>query len=141
MIEIRVTKDLGDYDPKVAGPFNLRQLICLVIGSPICYMIIKYLSPILTIDIAAFFCIIPAGLAYAFGWAKPYGMKMEKFLSSIFITRILAPAIRRYKTENATEHFLEDLKQKELMAELEEKGGKLPKQKKKKYKFSSKAVK
>lgn len=141
MIEIRVTKDLGDYDPKVAGPFNLRQLICLVIGSPICYVILRFLSPILTIDIAAFFCIIPAGLAYAFGWAKPYGMKMEKFLGSIFVNRILAPAVRRYKTENATEHFLSHLEFQKLQAELIESGGKAPKEKKKKYKLSPNAVK
>ena len=141
MIEIRITKDLGDYNPKVAGPFTLRQLICLVIGSPICYFIIRYLSPFLTIDIAAFFCIIPAGLAYAFGWAKPYGMKMEQFIGSVFVNRVLAPATRRYKTENATEHFLKDLEYKKMQAEILESGGKMPKEKKKRYKLAPSAVK
>ena len=111
MIEIRMTKELGDFEPKVIGPFTMRQSICLLIGAPICYMIIRFLSPILTIDVAAFFCTIPAGIAYAFGWAKPYGMRMEKFLSSVFINRVVAPSIRKYKVKNTHEKLLYELEQ------------------------------
>ena len=80
MIEIRITKEISDYEPKLLGPLTLRQSACVAAGAPFCYLIIRYLGPLLTTEVAMFFCFIPAGLAYAFGWAKPYGMKMEQFL-------------------------------------------------------------
>lgn len=139
MIEIRITKELGDYEPKVIGPFNMRQTICVLIGAPICYFIIRYLSPIITIDVAAFFCLFPAGLAYAFGWAKPYGMRMEKFLGSVFINRVVAPSIRKYKTKNTHEALFSKLKDLEFENQQDESDDK--KKKKKRYKLSSHAVK
>ena len=109
MIEIRITKELGDYEPKVVGPLTMRQTICIALGAPFCYLILRFLAPIITVDIAGFFCIIPAAVAYAFGWVKPYGMKTEKFLSSIFINRVVAPSVRRYKTKNVHEDLLKKL--------------------------------
>lgn len=148
MIEIRVTKDIREFEPKIVGPLTFRQLICLGIGAPICYVILKYLSPILTVDVAGFFCIIPAGAAYAIGWAEPYGMKMEKFLQSIFVNRVLAPANRKYKTVNTHEVLLKELAadcrfQREL-AENEDGGkkkGKKRQSSQKRYKLSPKAYK
>jgi len=148
MIEIRITKEIRDYEPKIVGPFTMRQAICLLIGAPICYFIIKFLSPIFTIDVAAFFCVIPAGIGFAFGWAQPYGMKMEKFLKSIFVNRILAPTYRAFKIENRHEIILNKLEEAYNAALEEEelskkkkchKGEKSTKQKK--YKLSPKAYK
>lgn len=109
MLEIRVTKEIRDFEPKVIGPFTFRQLICLGIGSPIVYFILKYFSPIVTVDIAAFFCFPVAALAYLIGWYEPYGMKTEKFIRSIFVNRILAPSHRKYKTVNAHELLFKEL--------------------------------
>ena len=55
-----------------------------------------------------FFCFIPAGIAYAFGWARPYGMKMEQFLRSVFVNRFLAPTHRKYKCRNVHEMVIAD---------------------------------
>lgn len=147
MIEIRVTKEIQDFEPRIIGPLTFRQMICVGIGAPICYMILKYLSPILTVDVAAFFCFIPAGIAYAMGWAQPYGMKMEKFLQSIFINRLLAPAIRKYKTVNTHEVLLKDLsKESSIRQETEVNGDKKNRKSNqssanKRYKLSPKAFK
>ena len=108
MIEIRITKEISDYEPKLLGPLTLRQSACVAAGAPFCYLIIRYLGPLLTTEVAMFFCFIPAGLAYAFGWAKPYGMKMEQFLRSVFVNRFLAPTRRKYKCQNVHEMVIAD---------------------------------
>lgn len=108
MIEIRITKEITDYEPKLLGPLTLRQSACVAAGAPLCYLIIRYLGPLLTTEVAMFFCFIPAGIAYAFGWARPYGMKMEQFLRSVFVNRFLAPSHRKYKCRNVHEMVITD---------------------------------
>lgn len=108
MIEIRITKEISDYEPKLLGPLTLRQSACVAAGAPFCYLIVRYLGPILTTEVAMFFCFIPAGIAYAFGWARPYGMKMEQFLRSVFVNRFLAPTHRKYKCRNVHEMVIAD---------------------------------
>lgn len=109
MIEIRITKELGNYEPKFVGPFTLRQLICVVVGVPICFFIYSKLSPILTPDVAGFFCIFPAAIAVFIGWIKPYGMKTEKFIQSMFINMVVAPANRKYMTKNVHEQVIKKI--------------------------------
>lgn len=148
MIEIRVTKELGNYEPKLVGPLTIRQVICLIIGLPCCYLIYRVLSPVMTKDIAGFFCMIPAAVAGAFGWAKPYGMKTEKFIKATFVNMVLAPSNRRYKTKNVHETGFKVLNELAISEDFnsDDFGDEnLNKQKKKKetkrYKLSSKAFK
>ena len=132
MIEIYINKDVGSYQAKFIGPFTLRQTICLAVASPFCWMIYKYLSPALSPDIAGFFVVIPAGIAWVFGWLRPYGMPMEKFLHSIFVSMVLAPSVRKYETVNQHEAALTVLSQASSRS---------AKKAKSKYKVSKEAVK
>lgn len=129
MIEVRVTSELSGYEPKIIGPFTGRQLVCVAIGAPICYLIMTKLSAYMPIDATIPICGIPAFIGWLFGWYEPYGMKTEKFLKSIFITRILAPSIRRYKTENTHMMLLNYLEQ-EFETEPSHPSGKGSKKKK-----------
>ena len=108
MIEVQVTKEITDYEPKLIGPFTVRQTLCLAIALPFCFVILRYLSPYLTRDVALFFVCIPAAFAWAFGWCKPYGMKMEQFLRAVYVTRFLAPIHRRYRTVNTVETIIRE---------------------------------
>ena len=103
MIEIRIIKDTGAYDPKFLGPFTMRQCICLAVAAPIGAWIYTKLSPYLSKDIAGFLLAFPAALAWLFGWCRPYGMRMEQFLPSIFRNLILSSSHRPSKTENQIE--------------------------------------
>lgn len=98
-MEIQINKDVGSYEPKVIGPFTVRQALCLLIGSPICVAIYKYGSMFLPADAVSFILLVPAAATWLFGWLKPYGMPMERFLKSIFVNMILAPGNRTYKTK------------------------------------------
>ena len=134
MIEIRINKDVGSYDAKFIGPFTMRQTVCIVIAAPICWFIYKVLSPVVSSDVAGFFMAIPAAIAWMFGWLRPYGMRTEKFVQSVFITMMLAPANRKYKTKDAY-----DVPDPE--PETQNSTGKNSKSKKSRYKVSPDAVK
>ncbi len=133
-IEIRINKDVGSYQAKFIGPFTMRQTICIVAAAPACWGIYFGLSPILTTEVAGFLVFIPATIAALFGWVKPFGMPMERFLKSVCITLFLAPACRKYITVNRHESAL---------AALASVSPDTPAKKKrhKKYKVSKEAVK
>lgn len=134
MIEIHINKDVGSYDAKFIGPFTMRQTVCIVIAAPICWLIYKVTSPVVSGDVAGFFMAIPAAIAWMFGWLRPYGMRTEKFVQSVFITMMLAPANRKYKTRDAYD-------ESELDTETKPESGKASKNKKPRYKVSPDAVK
>lgn len=129
MIEIKINKNVGSYDPKVAGtPFTLRQLVCIALAAGASYGIYALATPLgLPKDVVGFLCIIPAGIAVAFGWLKPSGVPLERYLRTIFVSFFLAPAQRKYITDN-TIQFDDHTSEKK-------------KEKKKKYKISPEAVK
>lgn len=100
MIEVRIPKELDHYEAKVIGPFTLRQMVSLACALPIGVLIFNLAKGYVGLETAGFLCLIPAGVAYLFGWAKPYGMKFEVFLRSVLISTVLAPSKRKYKTAN-----------------------------------------
>lgn len=116
-MEIHINKDVGNYEAKVVGPFTLRQAGCLALAAPVCIWLYNGTSAFLPSDAAGFLTFIPALLAWLFGWKKPYGMPMEKFLKSIFVTMVLAPSNRKYKTINRHENALSFIEEESLRVE------------------------
>ena len=143
MIEIHINKDVGSYEAKLIGPFTARQTICIVIAAPICWALYTLASPYVSPDAAGFLTAIPAGIAWCFGWLKPYGMRTEKFIQSVFINTVIAPTHRKYKTVNVHENAFAILEKhaKELEAAQNEQKKIKKKEKKPKYKVSPDAVK
>lgn len=109
MLEVPITKEITEFEPKLIGPFTTRQSVCLFFAVPVGYFIIRYLQPILGWDLAAVMLFFPAGICYLIGWCKPYGMRMERFLKDVFVNRFLAPTNRKYKTQNTHARVLADL--------------------------------
>lgn len=135
MIEIKMPKDINEYQPKIIGPLTLREFICISVAAAFALLIYNYVLPFCGQGIASYLMFIPAAFAYCFGWLKPYGMTFEKFVKSIFINVLIAPSVRKYKTENQY-----DLAQKEYYEKID--AGKTKKEKKKtKYKKSKMAIK
>lgn len=142
MIEININKDVGSYEAKLIWQFTARQTICVAIAAPLCWFIYKHASPVLSGDAAGFLMLIPAAIAFLFGWRKPYGMPMEKFIESVFVNMVLAPSHRKYKTENVHEKAFAVLEQHAKDAEVAENSERKLKTsgKKPRYKVSSEAV-
>ena len=138
-IEIKITKELGNYKPNLIGPFTARQALCLLIAVPVAIKIYTGLGAVVTKDVAGFFIFPIAVAAWFFGWKEPYGMPAEKFLQSIFVNVLLAPQNRKYKIENTYEGLVKIGKSLEKKEETEEKTKK--KEKADKYQVSLKAIK
>ena len=77
-IEIKVTKEIGNYEPKFIGPFTTRQCVTFGLGAIFAVLIYNTAAKFLPKPIPGYLCLIPAGVAVLFNW-KPYGMKFEKF--------------------------------------------------------------
>lgn len=105
-IEIYINKDIGSFHAPFIGPFTFRQVICICIAAPVCWAVYHWLSPYISPDTAGCLVMIPAAGAWAFGWLRPFGMPMEKYLQSIYISTILAPSVRKYRIEAPFEEIL-----------------------------------
>ena len=141
-IEIKIPKEINKYEAKAMGPFTLRQGICVLICLPVCVGIYLLTKPYVGVDIAGFLVIPPAVVAYLFGWYKPYGIKFEKYIKTVYISSFLAPSKRVYKTENYYVDVLKKIEKQEQGEELvkaDTAGQK--KAKEKKYKRSKLAIK
>lgn len=136
-MEIHINKDVGNYEAKVVGPFTLRQAVCIAVAAPVCVWLYNGTSSFMPSDAAGFLTFIPAVIAWLFGWKKPYGMPMEKFLKSIFVTMVLAPSNRKYKTVNRHEKALSIVEAEMLH---EQKASSHKAEKKQKYKRSQDGI-
>ena len=108
MIEVEIPKDIRQYEAKLIGPFTLRQTIFFVAGCAFAIPTFNIVYHISTMDVAAFMCMIVATPFLAFGWVKVYGMPLEKFIKTAFISNVLSPKHRKYKTENTFDIFFGD---------------------------------
>lgn len=145
-ISIEITKDIQEYEPKVVGPLTMRQLLVVTCASPFMYFAYTYARPVLGKDLGTAAVFIPALIAWAIGWLKPYGMRVEKFIKTAFISHVVAPSIRKYKTENYFEQLQKEaikMEEKEKIKNNNSQKGKKQKKKKekKKYKKSKLAIK
>lgn len=100
-IEIEIPKDITKYESKLIGPFTTRQTVCIVPAVALgifAFVGLKNIIP--SQDIRIGLVIISVLPFLLFGWYKPYGLPFEQFLKTAFISNVLAPKNRKYKTEN-----------------------------------------
>lgn len=101
MLEIPVIKDIREYKAKQVGPFSTREIIFLLIGGVLAYGIYYFQKLVLGAEtVNTSFCIAAMTPALMFGWFKPYGIDLEKFLKAAFISNFVAPKIRRYQSNH-----------------------------------------
>lgn len=59
-------------------------------------------------DVAAFLCMIVATPFLLFGWVKIYGMPLEKYIKTAFVSNVCSPKFRKYKTKNTFDLYFGD---------------------------------
>lgn len=99
MIEIEIPKDIRKYETKLIGPLTTRQTICAVGACAIAFAVSK-ITTFVPQDLQFFVIALPALPFLLIGWVKPYGMHFEQFVASTFVSTILSPKYRKYKTKN-----------------------------------------
>ena len=105
-IEREIPKDIDKYEAKLLGPFTTRQTICIVpaaISAIGTVLLLKDFVPQDVYFVVALFLAAPWLLC---GWVKMGGLPFEKFLQTVFISIVLAPKHRVYKTVNMHEKAL-----------------------------------
>lgn len=141
-IDIRIPKEIRNYETKFVGPLTMRQTICVAIGLIVCVLVYNLCKVFIPRDLMLFMLIFPAAAIFCFGWVKPYGMKFEQFFFSAVRNNFIAPRKRKYKTVNRHMEMLKSVKKAEELAQKQKnKRDKIKQPKKKKYKKSKAAIK
>lgn len=98
MLEIEMSRDIKDFQPKVAGPFTIRQIVCMSIslsyGLPLFFMLS---GDIVTRLMITLFAMAPVLLC---GWLKVYDEPFERFIKIIIYNKFVKPVNRKYKIKN-----------------------------------------
>ena len=110
MLEAPIPKDIRKYEAKLVGPFTTRQLVCFLGGAALAYGTYKLFGTYLGTQTTMVICSIVAAPFLVMGWYKPYGMPFEKFFKSAFISSVLSPRNRKYKTKNVFDSLADDPK-------------------------------
>ena len=110
MVEVEMTKDIHDYDPKLFGLITLRQLVLLLIG--LAYSVpITLLLPIEDLSVKVMVLAVLMTPAIMCGWVTVYGLKLEQYVKQVVISTFLSPQNRLYKIEGSVD-FLQEEEQK-----------------------------
>ena len=121
MINVEIPKDIRQYEAKLIGPFTPRQTAFFVPGCICAIVVYKLVSNIAPMDVAAFSCMVTVVPFVLFGWVKIYGMPLEDFIKSAFVSNVLSPTKRKYKTENTFEVCFEEFEEKQKPIKKEKK--------------------
>lgn len=100
MIEVKIPQEITQYDAKIVGPFSGRQALFGGCAVGIGYLIYNQFHTILTREQLVsiiFFISVPFGLL---GWARPYGMRFEKFFFSVLLHSMLHSSKRYFRSDN-----------------------------------------
>ena len=97
MIEVEMTKDIKEYDPKIIGPFSMRQIGLIILG--LCYAV--PLAIFLPFDITTNLIIATIAMTPVIicAFVNVYGMHAEQFFVQILRSTIIYPRKRRYKVD------------------------------------------
>ena len=106
MIEIEMSKDIRDFEPKIALGMTMRQLVCIGVGVAVAIPIVFKLNKLgIGFDISGMIAAMLAMPIIAAGWINAYGMKAEQMALTILYSLILAPTKRKYVTVNTTAYL------------------------------------
>jgi len=100
MIEIRIPKEIREYQEKIFLGLSVRQVVAVaamgLINIPLFFAINSFAG----MQVAGF-CIMPvAAIIGVFGFWRPSGMYFEEYAKMMITNNFILPANRRYETEN-----------------------------------------
>ena len=102
MIEVKIPQEITQYDAKIVGPFSARQAIFGGCAVGIGYLVYNQFHTMLSREqlvAIIFFVSVPFGLL---GWARPYGMRFEKFFFGVLLHSMLHSSMRYFRSDDVT---------------------------------------
>ena len=103
MIDIQISKDIREYEPKFVGPFTMRQTVCLVAAGIILTVGVQIEKNIFHMPVTSYFPpMILAMIPLLFGWGDKFlgGVFPEYYIKYILIPYYKAPKYRGWHTHN-----------------------------------------
>lgn len=79
MVEVEMSRDIHEYEPKLVGPLTLRQLILVVIGLAYTVPAVIFIK-IDNLTLRLLFGALLMIPVLACGWVPVMGMRIEQFL-------------------------------------------------------------
>lgn len=104
MIEVEMTKDIREYEPKTFGFFTTRQMVWSVIGLLLAFLLFKFVPA--SFDVRIVLAFVGFSPAVFFGFTKGGEINMSDYLKLI-IAQTFDSKKRLNKTINSYE-FLAD---------------------------------
>lgn len=87
MLEIQMSKDIKTFEPTIVGPFTLRQIVWITIGTVLAVPVFFFMPGEINVRILA--ATLIAAPLFMCGWVKVQGMYLDKYLKIIFIYTFL----------------------------------------------------
>lgn len=103
MIEIEMSKDFREFEPKVIEIFTVRQIACMGIAAVVAVPVIMALPFDLYLRILI--GLFAAAPIIVCGFFDLYGMHPEVYLTKVIIPYYLYPRKRKYVTQNTMDYI------------------------------------
>ncbi len=100
--DVKINKDVREYEPKLVSHFTLRQTVCIIVITVIFFAWKTFLTEILGFTTISYLpACIPASIPLAFGWGHiVLGMPVETYMKYVFFNNLLAKRHRVFRTHN-----------------------------------------
>ena len=101
MIAVRIPEEIRKYKEKLAFGLTARQLICTILTCAICVPLYWKGKDVIPEDILGWAIMFIALPLLSVGYIRFNGVPMERMAKIFFLTQVLYPIKRKYKSENA----------------------------------------
>lgn len=138
MITKEIPTDIRKHKTQLFFGLSTREFFSVATAAVLFYLVYAFQEKTLGIEPNFIYC-IPALFPVFFGFAKPCGLPLEKYLKINFVSVFLAPKTRPFKTQNLysifiSDGFIDDNKEDNENEEKDEENTEIAKEKKSKNK-------
>ena len=99
-MEIKINKEIMDYHEGFLGGLNLREILCSAAAIGVAAACYFGLGSVFGEDMSGWVALIGAVIPAAFGFWKPTGLPLEKFLYAFVRYQFIRPKIRVFRADN-----------------------------------------
>lgn len=99
-IEVRVPKEITEYQERIVGNLSIRKLIIVIISSGVSIVMGAFLTRVvgMTMSNASWFIIIVNLPILCFGWYRKHNLTFEKYMK-VILSYHLSSGVRVYRTK------------------------------------------
>jgi len=99
-MEVKINKEIREYQENIYFGLNLRQFICSILGILMSVLIYFLLRNYLSLETLSWVCMLGTAPFIFVGFIKYNGMTFERFIIAYIKSKILMPINLTYKPTN-----------------------------------------